>query len=269
MRAAGRIFLVDASAGAAEGMARLGGLNDLLDGVLLTELEPGHMEGMIGIRTLSLEAGRRDQLPVYGPAGIEQVADGLNTMLEVSDADRSVRFPEGLWPFSDAPVYAADMTGMDTETPVFDSGVLQIFAFPVLSGNAGSEALVYRFDLQEHSLIVGGCQARLEDVRRASQGLEQPFDLVLPSASGAQLSLMREQAQKAGLRQRSRFIAAPADACLSPTALRVLAGQTGAARVLASPLYPYPEAGVETRIWKRELAGDAEIVVGVVGERLD
>ena len=157
------------------------------------------------------------------------------------------------------------MAGADTGQPIFDSGVLQIYAFPVTTGNSGAESLVYRFDREDESLIVGGCQARLEDIQRASKGVSHPFDLVLPAASGDQLMLLRDLAREAGLKHQSRFIASAADTCLSPTALRVLAGQSGARNALASPLFPHPGNSVEERIWRRELAGEPTVEPGVLG----
>ncbi len=257
VQAGGREFIVGASSGAADGLLQQGLLTENLDGVILTDLSSSQIEGLIGIRDRSLEAGRKSMLKVYGPSGVERVIEGLNAMLETSDVDRSVRYGQGILPFDVAQAEAIIVDVNPENHNIFDSGVLQINAYPVQSTLMGAEVL-YRFDYEGKSLIIGGCGARLVDVNTAKEeGAEQPM-LVLPVASKAQLEIIREQAKKAGLNRESRFATAPVEHCLTPSGLGNLAGATQVSGVVASPLYPAPNSIAEQKIWKSEFQSETK-----------
>ncbi len=252
VQAGGREFVVGAGQGSADGLVRRGLLSDKLDGVILTDLESEHLEGLIGLRDRSLEAGRRKELGVYGPAGTNRVVEGLNAMLEVSDADRSVRFGQSVLPFSSAPAWAVELDYSADPVTLFDSGVLQIHMFPVRSALTGSQAVI-RFDYESSSLIVGGCGARLEDIRRAAVEAKPNKLLVLPASSPDQLDIIKNEARQAGMRHASRFAASAADFCLAGAGLKAVAEDIEAQQVLASPLYPSPETLREDAQWSSDL----------------
>lgn len=257
VQAGGREFVVGASLDAAKGLVRKGLLSDQLDGVILTDLSSDQIDGLIGLRDRSLEAGRSDMLKVYGPSGVERVVEGLNAMLETSDVDRSVRFGQGVLPFDIAPAEAIIVDEDPANQKIFDSGVLQIHAFPVDSTLLGAEVL-YRFDYEEKSLIVGGCGTRLVDVKLAQKGGADQSVLVLPAASKEQLEIIREQANSAGFLRESRFATAPADRCLTPAGIANVVDGTGADYAIAAPLFPAPTTMAEERIWKSEIKKTSE-----------
>lgn len=254
VQASGREFLVGAGEGAAQGLFAMGALNARLDGVLLTELSRGQIEGLLGVRDRTLEAGRRDMLKVYGPSGVERLVEGVNAMLETSDADRALHYSEGLLPFSAAPVAAADMGDFEDGRTVFDSGVLSIRIYNVASGRASSDALIYRFDQDDRALIVGGCRVRAEDVRLAlGDAPPARWALVLPLASERMLGVQRDQADAAGLGRAARFINAPADECLTVAAFAELLKEVDAPSALAWPLFPAPKTSLDARLWRGEI----------------
>ena len=254
VQASGRNFLFGAGEGAAHSLFLMGSLNAELDGVMLPDLSREQIEGLLAVRDRTLEAGRRDMLKVYGPSGVERVVDGVNAMLETSDADRAIRYSEGLLPFSTAPVEIADMGGYEDGAVVFDSGVLVVRAFNVTSGRAGSDALIYRFDQQGQTLIIGGCRARLEDVRLALEdGPVEDWALVLPLSSERMLGVLQGQVDAAGLGRESRFIAASADECLTIDGMAEVLDELKG-RALFWPLYPSPATAMEQRLWRSETA---------------
>ena len=257
VQAGGREFVVGASANSAEGLMRRGLLTENLDGVLLTDLSSMQIEGLIGLRDRSLEVGRRDKLKVYGPSGVERVVEGLNAMLETSDVDRSVRFGQGVLPFDVAQAEAIIVDVDPNTVQIFDSGVLQVFAFPVQSTLMGAEIL-YRFDYGEQSLFVGGCGVRRIDVSAAAEEGAGQRILVLPVASKSQLEIIRQQAKNAGFDKESRFTTAPVERCLTVGGVQNLAVAEGIMSVLASPLYPSPISIAEKKVWESELEGIGE-----------
>ena len=250
IEASGRDFLVGAGEGAASSLFFMGSLNANLDGVLLTDLSRNQIEGLPGVRDRTLEAGRREPLQIYGPSGTDRVVEGVNAMLETSDADRSVRFSQGLLPFSAAPVELVQMGDFADGDIVFDSGVLSNRIYNVLSGTAGSDALIYRFDQDGATLIVGGCRARIEDIRRAlDDDTSERWGLVLPLANERLLQIRRDMADEAGLGRESRFVGAAAEDCLTVASFGELIQQTGAPQALAWPLFPRERSGVDRKLW--------------------
>ena len=267
----GREFLVGASEGAAQGLFQVGGLSANLDGVLLTDLSRNQIEGLLGVRDRTLEAGRKSPLPVYGPSGVERVVDGVNAMLETSDAERALRYAEGLLPFSAAPVKTAQMGGFEDGAIVFDSGVLSIRIINVASDVGGGDALVYRFDLEGDVLVVGGCNARLDAVQDALAMSPAPdhLGLVLPVASEAMMAIKREQAVAAQLRRESRFVAARADDCLTINGYASLLETAAIDHALAWPLFPHAGTSLEERFWQKsltEIVEDKRVAIGKIGE---
>jgi len=257
IQAGGREFVVGASASSAEGLLRRGLLTENLDGVLLTDLGSSQIQGLIGLRDRSLEVGRRTKLKIYGPSGVERVVEGLNAMLETSDVDRSVRYGQGVLPFDIAQAEAFIVDEQPDEVGIFDSGVLQVSAFPVQSTLMGAEVL-YRFDYEDQSLIVGGCGVRRADIVSAEEGAANNKIMVLPVTSKNQLEIIRKQARNAGFDKESRFTTAPIERCLTVGGLQNLAVATGIESVIASPLYPYPLSLAEEKIWVSEARQHSE-----------
>ncbi|MFC7291125.1 hypothetical protein [Hirschia litorea] len=259
VQVAGRDFVIGAAQGAADGLLSHGLLSGKLDGVILTDLASEQIEGLTGLRDRSLEAGRKELLKVYGPSGVERVVEGLNAMLETSDVDRSVRFGQGVLPFEVAPAEAIIVDEDPTTQKFIDTGVLQIYAIPVQSTVMGNE-LLYRFDYEGQTLIIGGCGARLGDVKAAldvagveTQGEAVNPVLVLPAASPEQLEIIRTQAKNAGFIRESRFATVPADKCLTAKGLANVQSNIGANLAIATPLFPAPVSLAEVRIWENEI----------------
>jgi hypothetical protein len=257
VQAGGREFIVGAGASVADGLLKQGLLSDKLDGVLLTDLSSEQIEGLIGLRERSLEVGRETKLKVYGASGVEIIVDGMNAMLETSDVERSVRFGQGLLPFDIAPAEAIPVNITPEVNEFFDSGVLQVSATSVSSSVSGAE-VVYRFDYEGETLIVGGCGARLADINTALEGAGDQLMIVLPAASAEQLKVIQSEAQAAGLKRESRFALTPVDQCLTPTGLKSLALQTKAKLVVGAPLYPYPSTASDIAMWKSDLSNISE-----------
>lgn len=252
VRAAGREFIVGAGQGAAEDFAQQGLLTGKLDGVLLTELTGDRISGLPVLRNKTHEAGRRSPLTVYGPVGTDRVVEGVNAMLESADAERSVMF-QGALPFAAAPLMEGARDDDALSTVIFDSGVLQITQFVVSDSLVGADVL-YRFDQDDISLIVGGCRARLEDVRLAFRREESvSHHVVLPVASQRQLEAKREALLDLGLSQQARFTMQASEVCLSAPAAFNLEKVLNGATLTPLPLYPIPKTSLNRRIWKQEL----------------
>ena len=254
VRAAGRDFLIGAPLGAADGLFKLGALSPDMDGVLLTSLGRDNIEGLGSVRDRTLEAGRRNPLSIYGPSGVERVVEGVNAMLEASDADRTLRHSEGLLPFSAAPVVTAPVDADADGQVIFDSGVLQIRAFAVTSGSGGSDTMLYRFDHQDHALIITGCGVTSEALVRAAGSVTPGvvWTLVAPAASSRMLQIRHRAAQDAGMRRFSRFVAAQAESCPSPDELIAMTEQSGASYLFAAPLFPPVRSKMDTKLWSSE-----------------
>lgn len=73
----GRYFIVDAGRGVVLRLAALKSPLPPIEAVFLTHLHSDHISGLPDLFSTSWTMGRREPLPLYGPAGTEQLADGL------------------------------------------------------------------------------------------------------------------------------------------------------------------------------------------------
>ncbi|MGE3141945.1 MAG: MBL fold metallo-hydrolase [Hyphomonadaceae bacterium] len=140
--AAGRLFIVDAGAGAAEALTRRNVPLGRLEAVLLT--------GADLTRSVSLDElyaasdGRRANhlLPVYGPADAQRLVEGLNVAAGLDGATH------GLQAWGPAPEPGRSVI-------VFEGDGLIVSAFTTRE-DAFNGRVGYRFDYGGRSLVVGG-----------------------------------------------------------------------------------------------------------------
>jgi hypothetical protein len=269
VEAGGLAFVVGAGDGAAERLSELGLLRPDLDGILLTDIGVGSIEGLPDLRHATWRAGRKAPLAVYGPPGAERVVDGVNLMMAASDIEES-RMP------SATPLSAGGALLVSGPEPgpeglsgltVFDSGVVKISSFPVAGQGA---SWVYRFDFNNQSLIVAGCAARATDILTAVRGARQAA-AILPASSSRMLEIDRKAAS-ASRSSVARPLAEPGgQTCLSQEDAIAAMRDAHLTGGLLAPLYPPISNPPALRAW-RELVAPPEglsLAPGEPGDQID
>ncbi|MDP3495324.1 MAG: hypothetical protein Q8R82_19610 [Hyphomonadaceae bacterium] len=234
VEAGGLAILVGAGEGAADGLRARGLMRADLDAIVVPDLALDSIAGLPGLSQASLQAGRKEPLKVYGPAGIVPVIDGANLMLA---GEPGVRLGVG-----------TDREDQGLEgLVVFDSGVVAVRAF---GGRAMGEGRVYRVDFEGKSLIIAGCRAMAVEIVSAARGTQSAAGILAAGSSRL------EDNQ---------------DSCLPVGDVLAAAGQARLAAILLSPLRPSAAIPGSLNAWREVIAGErvAGAVAGGPGSVID
>ncbi|MGB1088250.1 MAG: MBL fold metallo-hydrolase, partial [Alphaproteobacteria bacterium] len=129
------VYMVDAGTGGVRTMALNGISPGAIKAVLLTHFHSDHIDGLGETQMLRWAQGGHDtRLPIYGPAGVEPIAKGLNTMYLQDFKYRIAHHGKDVMPPSGAGVVAQPFTvPQDGEAvEVLAEGDLKVIAFNVI-----------------------------------------------------------------------------------------------------------------------------------------
>jgi len=136
-------------------------------GVLLTHFHSDHIGDLGEVKLQTWVAGRKTQLAVYGPPGVERVVNGFNEAYALDDGYRTKHHGAALLP----PDVAAMAPHAVMPGTVLDRDGLKITAFTVHHDPA-TPAYGYRFDYAGRSIVVSGDTAPDENLARAARGAD-------------------------------------------------------------------------------------------------
>ena len=145
------LYVVDTGAGSAR-VATLGRLPlERLEAVFLTHFHSDHIAALPEFNLNSWVAGRPRPLAVYGPPGIAEVVDGLNTAYRLDSSYRVAHHGEELMR-PELGVMQAKLMEAGTELVLGDLTVtsLEVNHDPI------RPAVAYRFDYRGRSVVVSG-----------------------------------------------------------------------------------------------------------------
>lgn len=193
--AGGKAYIVDTGP---ESWKTLGLLNfpgARIAAILLTHFHSDHIGDLGEFRMQTWVGGRRRPLPVYGPAGVEQVVAGFNQAYALDDKYREAHHGADIMPLAGADLAAkpfnipadADRGACFT---VLESDGLTVTAFEV-DHSPAAPAVGYRFDYRGRSVVISGDTIKLASVAKASAGadvlihdaLSQPLRQALADAA--------------------------------------------------------------------------------------
>lgn len=232
-----RLYVVDAGEGAAETLT-LGRLPPArVERVFLTHFHSDHIDGL-GALALQRWAGgaASTPLPLSGPAGVEQVAEGFNLAYgpdrgyRVAHHGPAVVPPEGFGlaaqPFSPPPP--------GQTLTVFEADGLRVTAFAV-DHSPVSPAVGYRFDYKGRSIVVSGDTARSPSLAAAAKGADL---LVHEALSPRLVGLMQKAAVEAGRPNLAKVFADIPDYHSTPGEAADTARAAGVQALLLTHLVP-------------------------------
>ena len=165
---AGKLFVFDAGEGAGETLSLMGMPLGKIEGVFLTHLHSDHFEGL-GPLALQRWAGTSAQapLPLIGPAGTDQVAQGLNIAYGPDSKFRMAHHGPAVVPPSGFGFTARIIT----PGVVYDQGGIRITAFPV-HHDPVTPAYGYRLDWQGKSVTISGDTAKSQTLADMAKGTD-------------------------------------------------------------------------------------------------
>ncbi len=228
--AAGRMFIIDAGAGAALALEHHNIPLDKLDSVLLTGADP--------VRSADLNelyvnyAGQTDgkMLPVYGPTASHDVVRGVNATLAAQN------MKAGLQPWAPAPEPGKPVV-------VFEGDGLTVMAFTT-EQDAHTGRVGYRFDYRGRSLVVAG------DGRAEWATATKDADVVLHGAQNEGLAQLHD------------------DNTASPFEVASAARAAGAGALVLTGIDESPVMA-DLAVREAKQAGLADVIAGKVGMVLE
>ena len=176
---AGRhVFIVDVGEGGPRKLALMGVQPGLVEGVLLTHFHSDHI-GSLGELLLQrwTTGSHADQLPVYGPQGVESVVAGFNLAYGLDKGYRVAHHGAATMPPSGSGGEAHPFTiveGSDAAQVVLQRDGLTITAFPV-DHTPIFPAVGYRFDYGGRSIVISGDTAPSQSLAKAATGADVLF----------------------------------------------------------------------------------------------
>jgi len=244
---AGRtLFVVDAGTNGARNLQGvIGWPPGRIAAVFLTHYHSDHIDGLGEMGLLRWVGGNhRDPLPLYGPEGLVDVAEGFERAYQydaryrVAHHGPAVVPPEGAG-FAPKP-FAAPALGQSLVLLERDGVRVSVFR---VQHEPVSPAVGYRFDYGGRSLVVSGDTKKSESVLAAARGV----DLVVHEALSPKLvGILHDAAQSAGNTALAKIMTDIPDYHTTPVQAGELAQAAGARHLLLYHVVPpLPVPGLE------------------------
>jgi len=242
------LYVVDAGAGSAQ-VATLGRLPlERLEAVFLTHFHSDHIAALPEFNLNSWVAGRPKPMTVYGPDGVSEVVDGLNTAYRLDSTYRVAHHGEELLP-PELGVMQAQLMEVGT---VLEMGDLSITSF-LVNHDPIRPAVGYRFDYRGRSVVISGDTTITPGLIEAATGA----DLLLQDSLSLPIIETLEQASAGSrfgkiLHDIQSYHAHTSD-------LLDLVEQSGVRQLALYHLVPPPQNALFKKIFSRELPKGAVI----------
>lgn len=163
VQAGPHLYVIDAGTNGARNLGRFGVATGRINAVFITHAHSDHIDGLGELATMrwvGMGGNHREPLPVYGPPVVSDVVAGFNLAYAADAGYRTAHHGEEVAPPSGAGMLAMPFPlPQDGETHLVleteDSPPVRVTAFRV-SHDPVSQAVGYRIDYGDHSLVVSG-----------------------------------------------------------------------------------------------------------------
>lgn len=168
VQAGGLNLLFDAGRGATMRLGQMGLPIGAIDATFLTHFHSDHTNGLpdvylSGYVPLPL-GGRQDEFQLYGPEGVQQLAEGLMLAYASDVVERGgAKIPEA------ATKIAAHVVD---EGVVFERNGVKVEAFRVFHHKFSTETFGYRVSYGDHSVVISGDASHSESVASYGKGAD-------------------------------------------------------------------------------------------------
>jgi ribonuclease Z len=144
-------YLIDSGAGSTDNIGRLGLPTTRLNGILITHFHSDHIAELYEVNLNSWVQGRPQPLKIYGPQGVDEVVDGVNTSYRQDRIYRTEHHGEDLL----VPTLGVLEHETITSGVILEEGDLKITAYAAEHPPI-HPAVGYRIDYRGRSVVVSG-----------------------------------------------------------------------------------------------------------------
>lgn len=175
---AGRTAMVfDVGAGASRNLTLNGFAPSIVERVFLTHFHSDHLDGLGELATLRWAAGDwQAPLDLHGPTGVEEIAEGFNTVYRQDQIYRMAHHGERVAPKAAKGLRARPFPPpAEGETPVvFERDGVRVTAFSVLHAPV-APAVGYRVEYGGRSIAISGDTSKSTNLEAAARGVDVLF----------------------------------------------------------------------------------------------
>jgi len=232
-----RVFLVDSGTNSSRILSQMRIPQGEIDGILLTHFHSDHIDGL-GDTILQawVNGSRTEPMPLIGPEGVQEIAEGLNGAYRQDQIYRTAHHGEEIVPSSGFGAVAQPFAQPEVGEGVviLDDDGLTITAFRV-DHEPVDPAVGYRFDYKDRSVVLSGDTRKSANLEHFAQGT----DLLVHEALSRQLvGVMTEGARKAGRENLVKITTDILDYHASPVEAAQSASTAGAQHLLFYHIVP-------------------------------
>jgi len=237
-------YIVDTGPESWEQVARMTIPGARIAGVFLTHFHSDHIGDLGEFRMQTMVAGRKRQLPVYGPEGVADVVDGFNRAYAADTAHRLAHHGADVIDAPAAALLARPFgpfpgDALSGEMVVLEQSGLKVTAFAV-DHDPVRPAVGYRFDWKGRSVVVSGDTAVSANLVENAKGA----DVLVGDALAANIiSQARRLATATGSDRQAKILADIPDYHASPAELAAMANEARVGLLVFSHLVPSVQAG--------------------------
>jgi len=237
--AGGSLFVVDAGSGGARNLQSpdVNWSPGRIRALFLTHYHSDHIDGLGELGMLRWVGGNHTEpLPVYGPAGLEDVVSGFHRAYHLDVRYRTAHHGPEVVPESGAG-FASHVIALPppgVPATIFEEDDIRISAFRV-EHEPVSPAVGYRFDYAGRSLVVSGDTKKSDSLLASARGVDL---LVHEALSPVLVGVMHEAAVAAGNPGLAKITADIPDYHTSPLEAAELAEAAGAGHLLFYHVVP-------------------------------
>lgn len=228
-------YVIDIGEGGARNLNLMGFDIAGVDGLLLTHFHSDHIDGMGPLALLYWTQGTATApLPLYGPDGVETIAEGFNRFYALDMGYRVAHHGTSIVPETGGGVAPVAFEVGDTPVVVLEKDDLTITAFRV-DHDPVMPAVGYRFDYKGRSIVISGDAARSPSLEAAAKGADILIhDALQPTLVGK----MTETLEARGVTNTAQITRDILDYHASPEDAAKSAMAAGVKRLVLSHLVP-------------------------------
>ena len=247
--AGGKFFLVDIGPGGWLNLATwripVGGIT----GVLFTHYHSDHIGGLGEIMLNTWASGRRTPLNIYGPKGIDKIANGFNEAYELDAVYRQAHHGEAYMPAAaeKANPIEVDVPTRDDLVTVYDQDGVKVEAFRV-SHEPVSPAYGYKVTYKDRSVIFSGDTHKDQNMVRFGKGVDV---MVHEALNVEMINAIAATLERNGDEQRGHIMRDTPAYHTTPVEGAELANEAGAGLLVYSHMVPPPVNSVTESMFLR------------------